>query len=364
MPPDRPRAAEAPVRFRETVGLVGFGRFGRALAELFSRSGRGVRAYDPKAAVPEPWRTASPAELAAAADVLVLAVPVPAVKTALRQLLPALGSDHLVIDVSSVKKRPMEAMRELLGERIAWAATHPLFGPSSLALGERPLRVVVCPRRPGDEAARRARRLYESAGCEVVEQDADEHDRLMARSHALAFFVAKGLLDIGAGEGLPFSPPSFQAMARTIEAVRSDASHLFLAIENENPYAAEARQALLDAMSRVHAHLETAGAAGGEEDAALHIPDLGAQAPELRETRELIDELDRELLSLLARRAELARRARSIKAEHGRGVRDPVREQELLARRRAWAGELGLSPEAVADIFAAVLRFSREVQSG
>ena len=49
----------------------------------------------------------------------------------------------------------------------------------------------------------------------------------MAWTHALAFFVAKGMIDAGAGMEVPFAPPSFQAIARTIEIVRSDAGHLF-----------------------------------------------------------------------------------------------------------------------------------------
>ena len=63
---------------------------------------------------------------------------------------------------------------------------------------------------------------------------------------------------------------------------------------------------------------------------SLAIPDLGAQSPALRETRELIDDVDREIVALLA--------------------------------RRAWAVEHGLEPTSVEEIFEAVLRFSRGVQ--
>ena len=46
-----------------------------------------------------------------------------------------------------------------------------------------------------------------------------------------------------AGEGAAFVPPSFKALARPIDAVRSDAGHLFATIQNDNPFAAAARTA-------------------------------------------------------------------------------------------------------------------------
>jgi prephenate dehydrogenase len=225
---------------------------------------------------------------------------------------------------------------------------------------------VVCPNPVHPQAVDRARLLFQRVGCVVKEQEAVEHDRDMARSHALAFFVAKALMDMGAGEGLAMKPPSFKALARTIELVRTDAAHLFLPIERENPFAAAAREELLDALSRVHSQLESVDgtmATPEEAPASLDIPDLGTHAPELMETRDLIDELDQELVRLLARRAQLARRAGSIKAIHGKSVRDPSRERSLLERRRQWAAELDLEPDAIIDIFAAVLRFSRRVQT-
>ena len=94
-------------------------------------------------------------------------------------------------------------MSRILGDAVPWVGTHPLFGPTSVALGENPLVAVVCPNSTHPEAHHRARSLYERIGCRVVEMDPDSHDRLMAKTHALAFFVAKGMLDAG----VPGAPP-------------------------------------------------------------------------------------------------------------------------------------------------------------
>jgi prephenate dehydrogenase len=347
---------------RGTAAILGYGRFGRALAGLCAEAGRPHRAFDPGADVPAELRAGSLAELARGAEIIVVAVPVPAMRAALEALRPHLGARQLVIDVGSVKVGPAAVLADVLGRDVPWAATHPLFGPTSLALGERPLRVVVCPSPMHPRAAARARAFYERLGCEVVEATAEAHDRVMADTHALTFFVAKGLLDVGAGEGAPFSPPSFQAIERTLDAVRSDAGHLLAAIHRENPFAEAARARLLAALGDVDRALRAPRPEPPAPEPAVAIPGLGERAPDLRETRDLIDELDAELLGLLARRAQLARRVGRMKAKLGKAVLDRRREAELLEARRARAAELELDPASIEDIFRAVLRFSRRVQ--
>jgi len=353
-------------RSRDTpIAIVGFGHFGRALSELMLNAGVAVRAWDPTAAVPSDIRADSPDDLVAQVEVIVVATPVGEIRSAITTLKPLLSDHQLVLDVGSVKVGPIQAMTDVLGTDVEWVGTHPLFGPTNIARGERPLRAVVCPNPLHPRAAERARHLYERIGCQVIEQTETEHDRVMARTHAMAFFIAKGLIDIGASEDLPFSPPSFQALGQTIDSVRSDASHLFLAIERENPFAAEARQALLDALAQLHGQLANLepDAPGVAASQAFAIPDLGDRAPELMETRDLIDQVDVEIVRLLVQRGHLANRAGRIKSEGGRAVRDPGREQALLQQRRQWAKERGLSEESVADIFSAILRFSRALQS-
>ncbi len=356
------------------VGLVGHGRFGAALAELLEESGRRVLAFDPAVDVPACRRVASLADLAAGAATILLAVPIPAMRDVLTALEPLLTPSHLVADLGSVKSGPMEAMTGLLGARVPWAGAHPLFGPTSLALGERPLRVVVCPAPQHPEAAVRLRALFEDLGCAVIERPPAEHDRLMAESHALAYFIAKGVLDGGFRFDPELAPPSARAIARAVDAVRADAGHLLLTLHRDNPFAGDTRRRFLEALADVDHELEVAAGRDrpspvdpGPRDVppqGLAIPDLGARSPQLREVRELIDDLDRDIVALLARRAALARRARRAKDEIGGPVRDPRREEQLRAARRAWAERLGIDGDAVDAIFEAILAFSRRVQGG
>lgn len=251
-----------------TLGILGFGHFGRALGDLAQSVGMQWVAADPLADIPASRRAAGPQELAARAGVLFLCVPVPAFEGVLADLRPFLTADHLVLDVGSVKTWPSEVMGRVLGTAVPWCATHPLFGPVSLSRGERPLRVVVCPNDQHPTAADRAAALYGSLGCETTRQDADTHDRHMAETHALAFFVAKAMLDLEAGHGSEVVTPSFRALAQTIDTVRGDAGHLFSLIHLGNPHAAGARTRLLRALLAIDDELRDAAARG--TDAGVH----------------------------------------------------------------------------------------------
>ncbi len=250
--------------------ILGFGRFGRALTELLRHAGHEVRAYDPYAAVPAGLAAPSARAAAQGAQWIVLAMPVPHMRNALQALRPYLHAGQTVIDVGSVKMHPCTLLDEVLGEEVPHAGTHPLFGPLSLARGEHPLRTVVCanPRHP--DAAARTLQLFVDLGCEVIEQDPAVHDKAMANTHALAFFIAKGLVEMGVDDDLTVAPPSFQGLKHMLAAVRGDAGHLFAAIQQENPFAAAARAQLMDSLERIHGKLLTEG----DEDGHLAIPNL------------------------------------------------------------------------------------------
>jgi prephenate dehydrogenase len=341
------------------VALVGYGRFGRALGSLLVESGMDFRALDPLAEVPEPHRAASLRELISGAEFVVVAVPVPRFRAILEDLRPHLRPTQLVMDVGSVKVKPVQALAEVLRAEVPWVGTHPLFGPLSLSMAERPLRVVICPNPLHPAAAGRARTFYERLGCEIVEQTPENHDRVMAHTHALTFFVAKGMIDAGTGLDVPFAPASFKALARTIETVRSDAGHLFAAIQRENPYASEARRQLLTALSEIHEQLERMPPEAGTPEAqsmAIAAPEAGPS--KLDEYQAHVDRIDREVMVLLAQRTQLARRAARMQAHEGQGS-DEARDEALLAERRAWAADLGMEPEEAETFFRILLRLPR-----
>ncbi len=342
------------------IGILGYGRFGSAFAALLTERRYAWLGWDSANTVPAAHAAASVADLLARSELIVIAVPIGAFETVLRELRPQLGSQHQVMDVCSVKQHPCALMDELLGDAIPHVGSHPLFGPLSMARAE-PLRTVLCPSSRHPLAALQARALFESIGSEVTAMDPAAHDRHMALTHAMAFFIARGLLDLGLGDDLHWTPPSFAALAASIAAVRADAGHLFNAIQLENPYAAATRERLIEALTLIDQRLADAPV-GGNALAIPGIPGLGQHSPALLEVREHIDELDRELVALLQRRCELSARAALAKRSVGAPVLDADRERALLEQRGQWAEEDGLPADVVQAVFRQILAISRRAQ--
>lgn len=79
--------------------------------------------------------------------------------------------------------------------------------------------------------------------------------------------------------------------------------------------------------------------------------------------RDSIDELDSQLVELLAKRSKLTTQVGQIKAEAGTPVYVPSREKELIASRRRQAESLGVSPELTEDLLRRIMRESYHTQN-
>lgn len=77
--------------------------------------------------------------------------------------------------------------------------------------------------------------------------------------------------------------------------------------------------------------------------------------------REEIDRIDQELLPLFLKRMECSRQVAEIKRAAGKPVLSPQREQEILDRVRAQAGDLGGSAAA---LYQSIMSISRARQHG
>ncbi len=87
-----------------------------------------------------------------------------------------------------------------------------------------------------------------------------------------------------------------------------------------------------------------------------------ATSAALAALREQLGALDGELVDLLARRLELARRIGAEKRKAGLATLDPRREAQVVASVAKHARRVGLPEEAVRDIFWPVVAMCRRVQ--
>ena len=79
---------------------------------------------------------------------------------------------------------------------------------------------------------------------------------------------------------------------------------------------------------------------------------------ELTALRDQIDEVDKALLDLLARRLHLVAEVGEVKSRHGLPIYVPEREASMLASRRKEAETLGVPPDLIEDVLRRVMRES------
>lgn len=84
---------------------------------------------------------------------------------------------------------------------------------------------------------------------------------------------------------------------------------------------------------------------------------------QLASLREDIDELDTQLVELLAKRNKITTRVGQIKAQAGMPVYVPEREKALIASRRQQAESLGVSADLTEDLLRRVMRESYHTQN-
>lgn len=83
---------------------------------------------------------------------------------------------------------------------------------------------------------------------------------------------------------------------------------------------------------------------------------------ELEKLREDIEQIDRRILELLAKRLGVAHRIGKTKKDHGLAVFDESRESELKVKWKLWAKKMKLDEEFVLLILGEILRMSKKVQ--
>lgn len=148
------------------VIVGGEGAMGRLFARQLSRSGIEVRILD-KA------QQADQQAILDGAKLVLISVPINAVVNVVAKL-PKLAADCLLVDITSVKQKPLEAMLshhqgEVLG-------LHPMFGPDIEHWVKQT--IVVCQGRGGEKSTQLLNQLA-IWGSQLVEMPADKHDEAM-----------------------------------------------------------------------------------------------------------------------------------------------------------------------------------------
>ncbi|MGZ8471214.1 MAG: prephenate dehydrogenase/arogenate dehydrogenase family protein, partial [Gemmatirosa sp.] len=225
-----------------TVAVIGgHGRIGRVMTRLFGDLGHRVVVSDLDTEL-------AAAEAAAAADVVVVAVPIEVTEPVIAAVGPHVRDDALLMDVTSVKRAPVDAM--LAATRASVVGTHPMFGASVHSLQGQ--RVVLC-RARGDAWADWVARAFAARGLVVTETTPEHHDRVMAVVQVLTHFQTQVLgltvarLGMPLDETLPFTSPAYLLELYVAARHFAQSPALYGSIEMRNPRTGEVTAAFGEA---------------------------------------------------------------------------------------------------------------------
>lgn len=239
--------AEVPLNEQpRTVAIIGgAGQIGRLFGRLFGELGHVVLVADVGTAL-------SPQEAAAAADVVIVSVPIDVTEQVIRTVGPHVREDALLMDVTSIKEMPVRTMLECTTASVI--GTHPMFGPGVHTVQGQ--RVVLCPAR-GDTWAAWVRRTLEARGLTITESTPRQHDRAMSIVQVLTHFQTQTLgltlarLGIPLHETLQFTSPAYLLELFVTARHFAQDPGLYGSIEMQNPRTKEVTASFGDASRHI-----------------------------------------------------------------------------------------------------------------
>jgi chorismate mutase / prephenate dehydrogenase len=215
-----------------TIGIIGATQgMGAFLARVFENGGYKVETMGLDSGAPAE-------EVAARNDVVIVSVPIDVTVSVIEKVAPHVKKGGCIVDITSIKRAPLEAMLKHAPEGVDVVGTHPMFGPHGVDFDRQ--KVVLC-RGRGDQAFARVKKLYETFGAETIEATAEEHDAQMALIQVLVHEKTMVLgsvlerLKADLGRSLAFASPIYRTELAMIGRMFSQSAELYADILTVNP---------------------------------------------------------------------------------------------------------------------------------
>jgi len=216
---------------RKTISIIGgTGQMGSIFALAFKEKGHNVLIAGRNT-------TISLEEAAKQGDIVIITVPIKVTLEVIKKIAPLIKKDSILIDFTSVKKKPCEIMKKYSNCNVIGG--HPLFGPKVKIPDQT---FVLCPVK-GNKTWE-LKRILESIKLKVVIMTPEEHDKEMAIIQCMNQFsnigFAKSLLEneFDLKKSDMFTP-NFKLHLSVLGRTLSQNPELYPEILIENPYSQE-----------------------------------------------------------------------------------------------------------------------------
>jgi len=183
-------------------------------------------------------------------DIVMISVPINITEKTIQEIAPKMSQGSLLMDLTSVKTGPLEAMKRYTPEGVEILGTHPMFGPSIPDI--RGQTVIFT---PVDGRSSRwfplVRSLYEDNGAHIEVMDAPSHDRMMAVVQGLTHFAIISIgsvfreLEFDVANSRRFMSPMYEIMLDLVGRILAQNPYLYAMIQI-NPEVTKVHKAYID----------------------------------------------------------------------------------------------------------------------
>ena len=216
-----------------SVGIIGFGRFGKVLANILQR-GFAIKAYDPKPAGPFPGVQFLDLDTVLNEKVVFIAVPIRHFESVIADISKKLKKETTLIDVCSVKNYPVNIMLKILPDHIGVIATHPMFGPDSY-MSNSNLKMMINNTRDLHNQYSFWKRFFSDQSIQIIEMTPDQHDRLAAKTQGVTHFLGRMLKEFGIKK-TNIDTQGFRDLLDLVGQTCNDTWELYADLQLYNPY--------------------------------------------------------------------------------------------------------------------------------
>ena len=309
-------------------------------------------------------------------DLVLVATPVQSVAGTLGRLAPFLRPGAVVSDVGSTKRRIMAEAPGLLPRGVHFVGGHPMAGSERsgveaadpLLFNGRVYALCPYPDTP-PEALLILIELVETLRAIPVTIDPEEHDRIMAMVSHLPHLISVALMHSAAAGDAEHAMLPTLAGRGFLDMTRLAASDYGIwkgILETNAEAIGEAAARFGESLAFLVSGMPGNEAAAAWEAAAKLRRKMGPETlarPRKQDLRSVIDRYDRQILTALGHRIDIARRIGRLKKRQSIPVTDSEREKRMMFERRDWGQSLGLPEELVDELFAVIIRHSVRIQS-
>ncbi len=211
------------------IGIIGGkGRMGAAFAQFFREHGDEVLISDRRTAL-------SNRKLAKTANVIIVSVPIDKTEKVIESIAPNVRKSALLMDLTSVKERPVKAM---LQSKAAVIGAHPMCNETTFGPGQT---MLYCPARPGKWIKWFRDTFGKEGGLNLVKLTPRKHDEMMSLVQGLIHFTEFALgktlhdLDPSLEQMMKLASPASQMQLKIAARHLAQDPNLYGNIQIQNP---------------------------------------------------------------------------------------------------------------------------------